>query len=70
MPMTEQTQSHWRKIMLHYAVVFFVIAIIAAALGFTGIEAGAAEIAKILFFVFMVFFILALIGGTFHWPPA
>ena len=37
--------------MLHYAVVFFVIAIIAAILGFGG--AGAAVgIAKILFFVF------------------
>ncbi|ETH53994.1 PF07043 family protein [Bordetella pertussis I002] len=35
--------------MLHYAVVFFVIAIIAAVLGFGGIAAGAAGIAKILF---------------------
>ena len=29
--------------MLHYALVFFVIAIIAAVFGFTGIAAGAAE---------------------------
>ena len=34
-------------IMLHYAVVFFVIALIAAVLGFSGIAAGAAGIAKI-----------------------
>jgi uncharacterized membrane protein YtjA (UPF0391 family) len=40
--------------MLHYAVVFFIIAIIAAILGFGGIAAGAAGIAKILFFVFLV----------------
>ena len=40
--------------MLHYAVVFFVIALIAAVLGFGGIAAGAAGIAKILFFVFLV----------------
>lgn len=33
--------------MLQYAVVFFVIALIAALLGFGGIAAGAAEIAKI-----------------------
>lgn len=39
--------------MLHYAVVFFVIALIAALFGFTGIAAGAAGIAKILFFVFL-----------------
>jgi uncharacterized membrane protein YtjA (UPF0391 family) len=41
-------------IMLHYAVVFFVIALIAAVLGFSGIAAGAAGIAKILFVVFLV----------------
>jgi uncharacterized membrane protein YtjA (UPF0391 family) len=40
--------------MLHYAVVFFVIALIAAVFGFSGIAAGAAGIAKILFVVFLV----------------
>ena len=35
--------------MLHYAVVFFIIAIVAAVLGFGGIAFGAAEIAKVLF---------------------
>ena len=40
--------------MLHYAVVFFVIALIAAVFGFGGIAAGATEIAKILFFLFIV----------------
>jgi len=49
--------------MLYYAVVFFVIAIIAAVLGFGGIAFGAAEIAKILFFVFLVLFIGSLIMG-------
>lgn len=51
--------------MLHYAVVFFVIALIAAVFGFGGIAAGAVEIAKILFFVFLVIaaitFIMSLI---------
>ena len=40
--------------MLHYAVVFFVIALVAALLGFGGLAAGAAGIAKILFFVFVL----------------
>lgn len=40
--------------MLHYAVVFFVIALIAALFGFGGIAAGAAGVAKILFFVFLL----------------
>ena len=34
--------------MLRYAVIFFIIAIIAAVFGFGGIAAGAAEIAKVL----------------------
>ncbi|TMH57669.1 MAG: DUF1328 domain-containing protein [Betaproteobacteria bacterium] len=45
--------------MLHYAVVFFVIALIAALFGFGGIAAGAAEIAKVLFFIFLVLFIVS-----------
>jgi uncharacterized membrane protein YtjA (UPF0391 family) len=49
--------------MLHYAVVFFVIALIAALLGFTGIAAGAVEIARILFFVFVLLFLASLIAG-------
>jgi uncharacterized membrane protein YtjA (UPF0391 family) len=40
--------------MLYYAIVFFVIALVAALLGFGGIAAGAAGIAKILFFLFLI----------------
>jgi uncharacterized membrane protein YtjA (UPF0391 family) len=50
--------------MLHYAIVFFVIALIAAVFGFTGIAAGAAEIAKILFYVFLVVFVVTLLLGV------
>ena len=49
--------------MLHYAAVFFVIALVAGLLGFTGIAAGAVEIAKILFFVFVVLFLASAIVG-------
>jgi len=52
--------------MLHYAVVFFVIALIAALLGFGGIAAGAIEIAKVLFFIFLVLFIVSLVLGLFR----
>jgi uncharacterized membrane protein YtjA (UPF0391 family) len=40
--------------MLHYAIVFFVIALIAALFGFGGIAASAVGIAKILFFIFII----------------
>jgi uncharacterized membrane protein YtjA (UPF0391 family) len=49
--------------MLHWAAVFFVIAIIAAIFGFGGIAAGAVEIAKVLFFIFIVVFAVTLVLG-------
>lgn len=49
--------------MLNYAFVFLVIALVAALFGFTGIAVGAAEIAKILFFVFVVLFAISVIMG-------
>ena len=49
--------------MLHYAVVFLVIALIAALFGFGGIAAGAVGIAKTLFFVFIVLAVLSFLFG-------
>ena len=49
--------------MLYYAIVFFVVALIAAALGFGGIAGAATGIAKILFFVFLILFIVSLFIG-------
>jgi len=45
--------------MLHYSIVFLVIALIAAVFGFGGIAAGAVEIAKVLFFIFAI---MAIVG--------
>jgi uncharacterized membrane protein YtjA (UPF0391 family) len=49
--------------MLRWAAVFLVIAIIAAVFGFGGIASGSAEIAKVLFFLFLVIFLVSLIWG-------
>lgn len=49
--------------MLYWALVFLVVAIIAALLGFGGIAIAAAGIAKILFFVFLAVFLLTVITG-------
>jgi len=57
------TPNRKEKTMLHYAVVFFVIAIIAAVLGFGGIAGSAAGIAKILFVGFLILSVLSLIFG-------
>lgn len=49
--------------MLYWALVFFIIAIVAAIFGFGGIATGAVSIAKFLFFLFVVLFVIALITG-------
>ena len=56
-------------IMLYYAALFFVIALVAALFGFGGIAAGAASIAKVLFFIFLVLFVVSLIAGTLRRGP-
>jgi uncharacterized membrane protein YtjA (UPF0391 family) len=48
--------------MLRWALGFFVIALIAAVLGFGGIALAAAGIAKIIFYIFLVLFVVSLIG--------
>jgi uncharacterized membrane protein YtjA (UPF0391 family) len=58
-----QGQKVKEIIMLYYAALFFVIALVAALFGFGGIAAGAVEIAKILFFVFLVLFVVSLLAG-------
>jgi uncharacterized membrane protein YtjA (UPF0391 family) len=37
--------------------------LIAAVFGFSGVSAAAADIAKVLFYIFISFFLIALIGG-------
>jgi uncharacterized membrane protein YtjA (UPF0391 family) len=49
--------------MLRWALAFFIVAIIAAVFGFAGIAVAAAGIAKLLFYLFLILFVLALIGG-------
>ena len=46
--------------MLRYTIIFLVVALFAAVLGFGGIAGAAAGIAKILFFVFLVLFVISL----------
>jgi uncharacterized membrane protein YtjA (UPF0391 family) len=48
--------------MLYYALVFFVIAIIAGLLGFKGVESGATKIAKFFFFLFIVLAIAVVVA--------
>ncbi len=49
--------------MLRYALLFFVVALVAALFGFGGIAAAAADIARVLFYIFLVLFIVSLLVG-------
>lgn len=52
--------------MLRLAVVFLVIALIAAFLGFGGVAAYSWEGAKVLFVIFLVLAVLSFLGGAFR----
>jgi uncharacterized membrane protein YtjA (UPF0391 family) len=49
--------------MLTWALIFFVIALIAAILGFGNLARGAAKISKVLFFIFLILFLVTLISN-------
>lgn len=52
--------------LLKCALVVFAVAILAATFGLGGIAAGAVELAKVLFFVFLAIFVIAVITGLFR----
>jgi uncharacterized membrane protein YtjA (UPF0391 family) len=49
--------------LLYWAVVFLVVALVAAVFGFGGVAGAAISGAQILFWVAIVLFIISLIGG-------
>jgi len=50
-------------IMLKWALIFFIISIVAGLFGFTGVAAGSAAIAKLLFGIALILFLIFLILG-------
>lgn len=49
--------------MLRWTIIFVVLAVIAAIFGFGGLAEGFADIAKILFYIFLVLVVISLIFG-------
>jgi uncharacterized membrane protein YtjA (UPF0391 family) len=49
--------------LLHYAIVFLVVALVAAAVGFGGVAGFAMDAARLLFWVFIVLFVVSLVAG-------
>lgn len=50
--------------MLKWALIFFLISLVAGVFGFTGIAAGTAGIAKVLFFLALFLFLVFLVLGV------
>lgn len=50
--------------MIKWAIIFFVISLVAGFFGFTGIAAGSRSIAKVLFFVALTIFLIILVFGV------
>jgi uncharacterized membrane protein YtjA (UPF0391 family) len=49
--------------LLKWALIFFLVSVVAGILGFTDISAASADIARFLFYVFVVIFLVLLILG-------
>ena len=50
---------------LKWALIFFVISLVAGFFGFTGVASGARSIAKVFFFIAIAIFLIILIFGVF-----
>jgi uncharacterized membrane protein YtjA (UPF0391 family) len=50
--------------MIKWAIIFFVISVIAGFFGFTGVASGARTIAKVLFFIALIVFLIVLVFGV------
>jgi uncharacterized membrane protein YtjA (UPF0391 family) len=48
-------------VVLYWALVFFVVALIAGALGFGGIASASVGIAQVLFVIFLILLIVSLV---------
>jgi uncharacterized membrane protein YtjA (UPF0391 family) len=62
--MMHATSLQGDNVMLKWALIFFIISLVAGVFGFTGIASGAAAVAKILFYIAVALFLLFLVLGV------
>jgi uncharacterized membrane protein YtjA (UPF0391 family) len=55
--------------MLHYAILFFIVAVVAALLGMRGVAGLSAEIGYVLVVVAVIFLVVAFLTGRSPVPP-
>ena len=49
--------------LLKWALIMFIVSLVAALFGFTGLSVATADVARILFYVFLVIFLALLVLG-------
>jgi uncharacterized membrane protein YtjA (UPF0391 family) len=59
----DEPLEDWVMTLLKWALIFFLVSVVAGILGFTGLSAASADIARFLFYVFVVIFLVLLILG-------
>lgn len=52
--------------LIWWAIVFFIISLVAGLFGFTTIAGAASQVAKVLFFIFVTLFLIALAWRLFY----
>jgi uncharacterized membrane protein YtjA (UPF0391 family) len=55
--------------MLYWTLIFLLVALVAAAFGFTGVAKGSPGVAGVLFTVFLVLFAISLVVGLVQGRP-
>lgn len=50
--------------MIKWAIIFFLISLVAGFFGFSGVAAGTRTIAKVLFFIALTVFLVVLVFGV------
>jgi uncharacterized membrane protein YtjA (UPF0391 family) len=62
-PIGRRTLEARAMTILKWALIFFLVSVVAGVFGFTGISAASADVARFLFYVFVVIFLVLLILG-------
>lgn len=58
-----ETETQAMSTILRWALIMLVVSLVAALFGFTDLSAASADIARVLFYIFIVLFVVLLVLG-------
>ena len=56
-------ERHYVMSILKWAVIMLLVSLVAALFGFTDLSAASADVARVLFYIFLVIFVVLLVLG-------